>query len=208
MDDETKFGVMQAAGAPPVAGGLDALNADPAGARSMRTVMDEQRKLANDRAAYYDRMAKQLEERRFGPAAGDELIELGAAMMAPRSVRGFSGAMGNILPVLQRQSQARREGEQSRAEALNALQMATMQGRESALGQELATMLEIEKLTAAAGKRRTALDTFGNLRNLDTGEIIGGNARLPPPPAIGEVRDGYEFLGGDPKEPTSYRKVQ
>ena len=118
----------------------------------MRTVMDEQRKLASDRAAYYDRMAQQLEARRFGPAPGDELIELGAAMMAPRSVRGFSGAMGNILPVLQRQSQARREGEQSRAEALNALQLATMQGRESALGQELATMMELEKLTAAGRK--------------------------------------------------------
>ena len=158
--------------------------------------------------AFYDRMAQQLEERRTGPSTSERLFQLSAALARPTSVRGFSGVLNNVMPVLQEQAKAAREGEEGRAEALNALQMAQMKGAQGLAAQDVETELALARISAAGKKRRTALDADGRLRDLDTGEIIGVDALRPPPPAIGEVRDGYEYRGGNPAEPTSYRKVR
>ncbi len=185
-------------------GGLSA--AQMSGFNAART---REQELRLKQQEFYDRMARQIEERRAGPSTSERLFQLSAALARPTSVRGFSGVMGNVMPVLQEQAKAAREGEEGRAEALNALQMAQMQGAQGLAAQDTATQLAMAKITAAAGKRRTALDPkTGKLRDLDTGEVIGVDALRPPPPAIGEVRDGYEYLGGDPAVPASYRKVR
>jgi hypothetical protein len=183
-------------------GGLSA--AQMSGFNAART---REQELRLKQQEFYDRMARQIEERRAGPSTSERLFQLSAALARPTSVRGFSGVMNNVMPVLQEQAKAAREGEEGRAEALNALQMAQMQGAQTLAAQDTANALTMAKITAAAGKRRTALDTFGRLRDLTTGAVIGTDAPLPPP-AIGEVRDGYEYLGGDPKLPASYRKVR
>ena len=107
---------------------------------------------AQKQADFYDRMEQEIRARRAGPTTSERLYELGAAMMAPTRVRGFSGTMGNILPVLQQQSQERRKGEESRQEALNALLEGRMKGEQALAGRDLATQLAMARLTAAGNK--------------------------------------------------------
>jgi len=133
-------------------GGTDA-SLDPAGdAAGLRSTLGQYRALAAQRQALYDRVAKQLEERRAGPSASERLYQLGAAMMAPTTVRGFSGTMGNILPVLQQQAQSRREEGTRREDALNALQLQQLTAQEGLTDRELKTRIVMAKLQAADGK--------------------------------------------------------
>ena len=103
--------------------------------------------------AFYDRMAQQLEERRTGPSTSERLFQLSAALARPTSVRGFSGVLNNVMPVLQEQAKAVREGEEGRAEALNALQMAQMRGAQGLAAQDVETELALARISAAAGKK-------------------------------------------------------
>jgi len=80
---------------------------------------------------YYDDLAKQIKERRYGPSGTEKLLALSSAFFAPTSVRGFSGTMGNVLPVLQKFGELKRTGEEERTEALQNLakqRMALAQG--------------------------------------------------------------------------------
>ena len=191
-------------GASPL-GGLSALDASP-----LRAAMKRDQDLRLKQQAFYDQMAQQLQQRRTGPSTSEQLFELSAALARPTTVRGFSGVLNNVMPVLQQQARAKREGMEGRTEALNALQLAQMKAQQGLAGQDVETELSLAKLMAKpAPRRRTALDPkTGKLRDLDTGEVIGVDALPPPPPAIGEVREGFEYLGGDPAAPTSYRKVR
>ncbi len=176
-----------------------------------RAAIARRQALQRDQQAYYDQMAKQLEQRRVGPSTSEQLFELSAALARPTTVRGFSGVLNNVMPVLQQQARATREGAEGRTEALNALQMAQ---RKAALGladTEVDTELQLAELAAKANKPpakpRTGFNPLtGRLVNMDTGEPVVAPA--PPPPAIGEVREGYQYLGGNPANPSSYRKVK
>ena len=180
------------------------------GLSAARAAIARRQALQRDQQAYYDQMAKQLAERRTGPSTSEQLFELSAALARPTTVRGFSGVLNNVMPVLQQQAKASREGKENRMEALNALQMAQ---RKAALGladTEVDTEVSLAKLLAKpAAKPRTGFNPLtGRLMNMDTGEPIAAPAAAPPPPAVGEVRDGYQYLGGDPASPSSYRKVK
>lgn len=135
-----------------------------------------EQELRRDQQAFYDRMAQQLEERRTGPSTSERLFQLSAALARPTSVRGFSGVLNNVMPVLQEQAKAAREGEEGRAEALNALQMAQMKGAQGLAAQDMDTELALLKLTAAANKpqrRRTGFNPLtGRLEDMDTGELV------------------------------------
>lgn len=75
--------------------------------------------LANtaEQKRYYDNLANQIRDRRYGPSETEKLLALSAAFFAPTKVRGFSGAMGNVMPVLQKFGELRREGEEDRLKA-------------------------------------------------------------------------------------------
>jgi hypothetical protein len=69
----------------------------------------------------------------------------------------------------------------------------------------------IRGITGAAGRAHTPEYVFGN-----DGQIVpnprvrGGNSATPQRPAmpkVGEVRDGYRFLGGDPASPESWQAL-
>lgn len=80
---------------------------------------------------YYDDLANQIKQRRYGPSESEKLLALSSAFFQPTTVRGFSGTMGNVLPVLQKFGELRRTGEEKRAEALQGLakqRMALAQG--------------------------------------------------------------------------------
>lgn len=100
---------------------------------------------------YYDKLANQIKERRYGPSESEKLLALSAAFFAPTTVRGFSGTMGNILPVLQKFGEMKRTGEAEREEALQNLakqRMALAQG-------DVKTALDLQRLMATYNKKPT-----------------------------------------------------
>lgn len=132
-----------AAGAYASLGGLSAMDlTDPKQiSRAILANAAEQRK-------YYDDLANQIKQRRYGPSESEKLLALSSAFFAPTSVRGFSGTMGNVLPVLQKFGELRRTGEQERAEALQNLakqRMALAQG-------DIKTAIDLQRLLATYNK--------------------------------------------------------
>jgi hypothetical protein len=183
-------------------GALNAAADDMAGASGPLSAFDTSRiqsklnqyqDVAKQQAAYYDRLEKELLARRTGPSLSERLYQLSAAFAKPTTVRGFGGVMNNIMPVLQQQAQATREGEESRAEALNALQQAQLAAKQGLLGQELTTELKLADLQRKSNAPVRGVAVGDRLVNPYTNEEIG------PPAGTKRVYDGrvYTFMGGD-----------
>lgn len=158
---------------------------------AVRKAMDARKEAAKARQAYYDDLTAKLAARQAGPSFSERMLQLSSAFFAPTSVRGFSGVMGNVLPVLQKQEQAQREGKIKREDALNALTAAQLGQQEELLGQELETETELAKL---ANKRRPIgfNPVTGQKEYMDeiTPTAVGA-PELKPPGTI-ETRGGIE----------------
>lgn len=76
---------------------------------------------AQAQARYFDKIGSDIKSRRYGPSDSEKLFALSSAFFAPTKVRGFSGTMANVMPVLQKFGELRRTGEQDREEALQKL---------------------------------------------------------------------------------------
>ena len=168
-----------------VAGGLSVYgNAD------VKAAMDKEATLAGEREKYYDRIAKALEEKRYGPSFSERMFQLSAAFAAPTSTRGFSGVMGNIMPVLAAQQKARREGEISRREALEQLEANRLTNKLGLARQDTQTKIALAKLAKQPPVRGVAVgDT---LRNPYTNEVMGPEYNRVPMP------DYYKALEAAP----------
>jgi hypothetical protein len=118
----------------------------------LRASMSESQRLAREQRAFYDRVAEETRKRRVGPSTSEQLFELSAALARPTTVRGFSGVLNNVMPVLQQQAKATRVGEEGRTEALNAMQLAQLRGAQGLANQDVTTRLSVARLMAAAGK--------------------------------------------------------
>lgn len=139
---------------PGLAAGSAAAEEEETGAlpyAAVRTAMTARKEAAKERKAYYEDLAAKLAARQAGPSFSERMFQLAAAFTAPTSTRGFSGVMGNVMPVLQAQAQAKREGEIKRQDALNALAAAQLTQREALAEQAVDTEVELAKL---ANKRR------------------------------------------------------
>lgn len=104
------------------AGGLDAINLS-----NPQDISKAILKNARAQKQYYDQLAEQIKNRRYGPSVSEKLFALSAALAAPTQVRGFSGTMANVMPVLQKFGELRRTGEEQRQEALQELAKQRMQ---------------------------------------------------------------------------------
>lgn len=109
-------------------------------------------KLAAEQQKRYDAQALALAEKRYAPSFSERMYQLSAAFASPTATRGFSGVMGNIMPVLAAQQKAQREGEISRREALEKLDADRLAQQVGLAKQGLATSLSIAKLDAMARK--------------------------------------------------------
>ena len=160
------------------------------GDADVKAAMAEEKKLTSEREKYYDKIAKALEEKRYGPSFSERMFQLSAAFAAPTSTRGFSGVLGNIMPVLAAQQKARREGEISRREALEQLEANRLTNRLGLARQDTQTKIALAKLGKQPPVRGVAVgDT---LRNPVTNEPIGPEySRVPKP-------DYYKALEADP----------
>lgn len=120
---------------------------------------------------YYDDLATEIKQRRYGPSTSEKLFALSAAFAAPTDVRGFSGTMSNVLPVLQKFGELRRTGEQERTEALQNLakqRMALAQG-------DIKTAIDLQRLMATYNKPKQIKSVIvedGVSYEPDTGEKI------------------------------------
>ena len=68
--------------------------------------------------AMWDQYRKDLEQRRAGPSAAENLLSIGAALAQPTKYRGFSGMLANVAPVLAEQQKASRAAEDAKRELL------------------------------------------------------------------------------------------
>lgn len=164
--------------------------------------------------AEYERTAAQrfaeakarLEEKYRGPNTAEQLFSLSRALLSPRSVPGFAGAMGQIVGSFEDVEKAKRQAENARAEQLAALQAQYDQGRFQRAGAGQKTLTDLLKTYAAVNKPVKARTGFnpitGKLVDMDSGLPV-----IPPPPRLGEVRDGYRYIGGDPASEKSWKKV-
>ena len=138
-------------------GGLSAMNLTDPNQISQAIIAN-----AAKQQQYYDNLANQIKQRRYGPSETEKLLALSSAFFAPTSVRGFSGTMGNVLPVLQKFGELRRTGEEKRTEALQGLakQRATLaQG-------DIKTAIDLQRLMASYNKPQ-----WVRTENKETGEV-------------------------------------
>ena len=146
MDEDNQGGALNTAmdGTEDALGGLDFA--------SIRAKQAAYKTAADDKKAFYDRMEKELLARRMGPTLSEKLLQMSAALLQPTTTRGFGASLANLMPVLQQQSQQRREGEISRADALQKLQLAQLAGRQDLAGKELDTQVALARISAAQNK--------------------------------------------------------
>jgi hypothetical protein len=167
-----------------VAGGLSVY-----GDADVKAAMAEEKKLAGEREAYYDKIAKALEEKRYGPSFSERMFQLSAAFAAPTSTRGFSGVMGNIMPVLAAQQKARREGEISRREALEQLEANRLTNKLGLARQDTQTKIALARINATAKKPQSGASpiTVGP-DMVPRSRLYGTTIKEPPQPAIYELQ--------------------
>ncbi len=128
------------------------VGASESGLSAVRDVIRRRQTLRAEQQAFFDRIAKQLAERRTGPSTSEQLFELSAALARPTTVRGFSGVLNNVMPVLQQQAKATRVDTEGRAEALTAMQLAQNRGAMDLADQEVETELKLAELMSKADK--------------------------------------------------------
>lgn len=170
---------------------------------AVRTAMTARKEAAKARQKYYDDLTAKLAARQAGPSFSERMYELSSAFFAPTSTRGFSGVMGNVLPVLQKQRQSQREGEIKREDALSALAAAQLAQSEGLAEQVVDTEIELAKLTRPKPSKvvgNTIIngvpsvimqDDDGNVTTKPlAGEPAGGPSNKPSRTGTTETRGG------------------
>lgn len=197
---------------------IDGEDTEDAGALSVynsadvKKAIEKRDKLSSDYTKYYDDIATRLKERQAGPSFSERMYQLSAALFAPTTTRGFSGVMGNVMPVLQAQQKAQREGERTRQEALEDLRGKALAQQVGLANQNLRTQVDLARLDATTRKGLQAkymLGPDGKWR------IQPGTGNSPPMNAKGQyivatqeeanmVPTGAEFVFANDKSNKVY----
>ena len=168
-------------------------------------------KVSASKRAAFEAGLEEIKQRRYGaPTTSQQLAALSQALLAPRRMRGFAGTLANVMPAITEPAALRAAAEEKRAEAEQRLRQqyasdtdASMLAGLEAEGAALEPLIRTYGTLAKPSKQRTGFNPItGELTDLDTGLPV-----TPPPPKIGEIRDGYKYLGGDPASQNSWRKV-
>lgn len=191
-------------------GGLDAVDTDAAEAETgglsvyndpnVQAAVAERNKLNNDYKKYYDDLTAKIMAQRTGPSFSERMFQLSAALAQPTSRRGFGGVLANVVPVLQAQEQAERQGMDKRKDALSALQAAQLTQRAGLANQDVTTALAMAKLAKQGTGPGQWSERFGRFIPKDRpvpvkSGVLGGRR-------IVTLSDGMSKLygfGGDPK---------
>jgi len=122
---------------------------------NVQASVNRRNKLAESYKKYYDDLTAKIMAQRTGPSFSERMYQLSAAFASPTGTRGFGGVMGNIMPVLQEQAKAQREGMNKRQDALSALQAAQLGQQVGLANQDVTTALAMAKINATANKTPT-----------------------------------------------------
>lgn len=176
--------------------------------QQQRTARD---KVSASKRAAFEAGLEEIKQRRYGaPTTSQQLAALSQALLAPRRMRGFAGTLANVMPAITEPAALRAAAEEKRAEAAQRLRQQYASDTDTAMlagleaeGAALEPLIRTYGSLAKPSKQRTGFNPItGALTDLDTGLPV-----TPPPPKIGEIRDGYKYLGGDPASQNSWRKV-
>lgn len=196
--DETEDSPEGALGAAPTADDWRSLYARSTALQEQQTAL---------RRKQFEQGQQFIQQQYQGPSRAQTLMALSQALLAPRPYGGFAGTLHNVTQGLGGILEKRDAAERNRAEALARLQQSyqtgEMEGAETALDREL-QMLQARSAANKPAKLRSGFNPVtGDLVDLDTGLPI-----KPPPPKVGEVREGYRYTGGDPASQSSWQKVR
>jgi hypothetical protein len=181
------------------AGGLAVYN-DP----NVQAAVAERNKLNNEYKKYYDDLTAKIMAQRTGPSFSERMYQLSAAFAAPTATRGFSGVMGNVMPVLQKQREAQREGEIKRQDALSALQAAQLAQRVGLANQDVTTATAMAKLAKqGTGSGYAYMSDRGGYGPKPG---VGGNAPMPEMNQFGYyvITDPRQLVYLPPNTPVVY----
>lgn len=113
---------------------------------SIRAKTSKYEDIGQQQRDFYARVEEQLRAQRMGPSFSERMFELSAALAKPTTVRGFSGVLNNVMPVLQQQAKEQRTAEMQRRDALNALTAQQLAGQRELIKQELGTDLALARI--------------------------------------------------------------
>jgi len=189
MDEELDDGTMgalpsDADAADATAGGLSVYS-DP----NVQKAQTAYEKIAAEQTARYDALERAIAEKRYGPSFSERMFQLSSAFFAPTTTRGFSGVMGNVMPVLAAQEKAQRQGEISRQEALEQLQSNRLAAQVALAKQGLTTATAMARIKAAENKPRSSASpiTVGP-DMVPRSRLYGTTIKEPPQSAIYELQ--------------------
>lgn len=169
---------------------------------------DLQEQQAAMRKQQFEQGQQIIQQMYGGPSPSERMWALSRALLSPRRYKGLAGTLDNLTQSYADVSTQSRTAEKQRAEALlrlqNSYQDADMKSAESGLEREL-QLLQARYKAGKPATRRTGFNPLnGKLQFMDTGEDVGA----PPPPKVGEIRDGYRYVGGDFADENNWVKVR
>lgn len=120
----------------------------------LRNAEAQRQQVAERRKARFEAATADLAKERSGPGLSERLFQLSAALAAPVPVRGgrFNGVMGNVMPVLARQSAAQREGATLDADKLRLLREKYEDAGDEDAEKGISTQLKLAELRDAQQK--------------------------------------------------------
>jgi hypothetical protein len=153
-----------------------------------------------DRRAYFDNLAKQLKDKRYGPSASERLLAISAALAAPTRTPGFGGLMSNVVPVFQQYEKDKRVAEEARASDMEKLGLARLGVGDS----EIKTAMDLQELRARYNKPVRGVPVGERLVNPYTNEDI------QPPVGTKRAFEGktYTFMGGDQYDRQNWKEMR
>jgi hypothetical protein len=158
---------------------------------NVQASVNRRNKLNAEYKKYYDDLTAKIMAQRTGPTFSERMFQLSAALRPTDNARGFGGVMGNIMPVLQEQAKAQREGMNKRQDALSALQAAQLGQRVGLANQDVTTALAMAK-TQSTETPVKGIAVGDTLRNPFTNEVMGAEFNRVPMP------DYYKALEAAP----------
>lgn len=119
-----------------------------------------------------------LQQRRMGPDTAEKLYSISAALFAPTRTKGFSGMMGNLMPVAQQMRKTDREGEQSRQDALLSLRQKYQTAESESDVDAIRNKINLYKASRTGSGMQVTSDPFGRRFNTKTGFDIPNGAQI------------------------------
>ena len=168
----------------------------PGGLGAAQAAYNQQAEGIRAMYAQAERMLRDREAQREKGSQSERLLAIAAALGQPTRTGSLGETLGNVNTALLGGMKSQRERKEALEDMLFQQRMAS---------NNLLAKLHSQYFTAATrqSKPRTGFNPLtGKLVDMDTGLPV-----TPPPPAVGEVREGYKFMGGDPSNPSNWQKV-